>query len=96
MHRLRWRLPDAVPGSQGAARATFQPAASQTSDKLAAAGILGGPVVAAAHAATAMLRFYGPEGHSLSGVSLESGVDLRHMLAGIDAFRGEVRAQPAR
>ena len=95
-HRVRWQLPAASPGSQGAAKVAFQPAASQTSDALAAAGILGGPVVAAAHAAKATLSFRGPEGRSLSGMALESGVDLGHMLPGSGAFRGILTAQPAR
>lgn len=94
--RLRWQLPAAVPGSQLAARVAFQPAASQTSDALAAAGILGGPVVAAAHGAKATLSFWGPEGQSLTGMALESGVDFSHMLPSSDAFRGIVTAQPAR
>ena len=95
-HRLRWQLPPAIPGSQMAARVAFQPAASQTSDALAAAGILGGPVVAAAHAAKATLSFWGPEGQSLTGMALNSGVDLSHMLPSSGTFRGIVSAQPAR
>ena len=91
---LSWDLHELKPGAKGACRACFMP--QYANPALAAAGVYGGDGAVAAFDVKATFQFYGAQGQTLSGVTLESGTTLDKRMPGNGSWQGIATAVPNR